>query len=82
LARRSFFDGTRAANALNIHAAATANLGSLADCSVKPSQSAVLRKKTESYSASITRPHDAVTSGDGGARVKAEAKPPTPPMEN
>lgn len=82
MARRSFFDGTRVANALNIHAAAAANLANLAYCGVTPGQFAALKKKTDSCSASITKPHAAVASGGSGAKAKTEAKPPTPPMEN
>lgn len=49
--------------ARNVHAAATANLASLAPCGVTAAKFTDLKAKIDAYAASITKPRDAVASG-------------------
>ena len=56
-------DTIAATNALNIHAAATANLANLAPYGVTAAKLTALKAKIDAYSASISKPRDAVGSG-------------------
>lgn len=56
-------DTIAATNALNSHAAATANLADLAPYGVTAAKLTALKAKIEAYSASISKPRDAVGSG-------------------
>ena len=56
-------DTLAATNALNIHAAATANLANLAPYGVTAAKLTALKAKIDAYSASLSKPRDAVASG-------------------
>lgn len=62
----TFMDGRdtlAATRALNVHAAATANLANLAPYGVTAAKLTALKAKVDAYSASITKPREAVGSG-------------------
>lgn len=56
-------DTIAATNALNIHAAATANLVNLAAYGVTAAKLTALKAKIDAYAASLSKPRDAVGSG-------------------
>ena len=72
----TFMDGRdtlAATNALNIHAAATENLANLAPYGVTAAKLTALKAKIDAYSASISKPRDAVASGSTAtAQMAAE----------
>lgn len=56
-------DTLAATNALNLHATVTANLANLGPYGVTAAKLTALKAKIDAYSASITKPRDAVGSG-------------------
>ena len=65
-------DTTAADTARNVHAAATANLANLAAYGVNAAKLADLKAKIDAYSASITKPRDAVASGSTAAKQMSD----------
>lgn len=65
-------DTTAAATARNVHAAATANLASLAPYGVTAAKLTDLLAKIDTYAASITKPRDAVASGSTATKQLAD----------
>ena len=65
-------DTLAATNALNIHAAATANLASLAPYGVTAAKLTALKAKIDAYSASISKPRDAVSSGSTATKQMSD----------
>ena len=65
-------DTTAADTARNVHAAATANLANLAAYGVNAAKLADLKAKIDAYSASITKPRDAVASGSTATKQMSD----------
>ena len=65
-------DTLAATNALNIHAAATANLANLAPYGVTAAKLTVLKAKIDAYSASLSKPRDAVASGSTATKQMSD----------
>ena len=65
-------DTLAATNALNIHAAATANLANLAPYGVTAAKLTALKVKIDAYSASINKPRDAVGSGSTATKQMSD----------
>lgn len=64
-------DTLAATNALNIHAAATATLANLAPYGVTAAKLTALKAKIDAYSASLSKPRDAVGSGSTATKQLA-----------
>jgi len=64
-------DTFAATNALNLHAAATANLAHLAPYGVTTAKLTDLKAKIDAYAASLTKPRDAVASGSTSTKLLA-----------
>jgi hypothetical protein len=64
-------DTIAATNALNVHTAVTANLASLATYGVTAAKLTALQAKIDAYSASISKPRDAVGSGSSATKQMA-----------
>ena len=65
-------DTLAATNALNIHAAATANLANLAPYGVTAAKLTALKEKIDAYSASLSKPRDAVASGSTATKQMSD----------
>jgi len=65
-------DTLAATNALNIHAAATANLANLAPYGVTAAKLTALKAKIDAYSASLSKPRDAVASGSTATKQMSD----------
>lgn len=65
-------DTPAATNALNIHAAATATLATLAPYGVTAAKLTALKAKIDAYSASLSKPRDAVGSGSTATKQLAD----------
>lgn len=61
-------DTLAAPNALNLHAAVTANLAALAPFGVTAAKLTALKAKIDAYAASIAKPRDAVGSGSSATQ--------------
>ena len=64
-------DTLAATNALNLHAAVTANLANLAPYGVTAAKLTALKAKIDAYSASLSKPRDAVASGSTATKQLA-----------